>query len=141
MSLALKPGPKARPAIERMLPRIIIDDHGCWPWPGATITSRGGSHYGVVSRGGHGAGMVLVHRASYVWFVGPIEYEIDHCCRNTLCWNPDHLRDVPHRVNQEVLRKEFCVRGHRLSENYYTRPDNGFKDCQACRVARRKEGR
>jgi len=132
---------KTRSAIERMLPRIVIDDNGCWPWPGAFVVSRGQAHYGVVSKGGRGAGNVLVHRASYEWFIGPIEDEVDHTCRTTLCWNPNHLRDVTHPINQEDIRKEFYVRGHRLSENYYTRPDNGYKDCQACRVARREEGR
>ena len=41
----------------------------------------------------------MAHRISYEYFVGPMEYEIDHLCRVRRCVRPEHLEDVSHLVN------------------------------------------
>lgn len=57
----------------------------------------------------------LVHRLSYEAFKGPVPdgAVIDHVCRNTLCYNPDHL--------EAVSQKENVLRGA------LTKPENRHK--------------
>lgn len=83
--------------IERLMAKVHGQTlTGCWIWTGTTVLSRSGKRYGRVrSKAARlGGKMVLAHRASYESFVGPITGEIDHLCRETLCINPSHLRDV-----------------------------------------------
>lgn len=60
----------------------------CWPWCGA-ISRR----YGRCSWDHKN---LLVHRATYEEFVGPIPdgFSIDHTCFNRYCQNPAHLEAV-----------------------------------------------
>ena len=68
----------------------------CWDWPYA----KNPKGYGLVSVGGV---LVLTHRHSYAYHVGPIPTGllIDHVCHNKGCYNPHHLRPVTGRQNQE----------------------------------------
>lgn len=81
---------KPRPIAERLMLRRVVDDGGCWNWPGAR-TRKG---YGQI-RLAEGR-TSYTHRESYMAFVGPIPegLEIDHLCRNRGCFNPDHLEPV-----------------------------------------------
>lgn len=126
---------------ERLEYRRRITDSGCWEWNGR------------VRRDGYaqtrfGQGMELVHRASYVFYKGepPEGWEIDHLCRNRLCFNPDHLEAVPKAENvfrgKQASRKErtHCCRGHALVDGnvyfYRYRRTNGEqrigKTCLTC---------
>jgi len=73
----------------------------CWLWTGA-IRAHGangsGEPYGGIRVG---ATVRLVHRVAYEIANGPIPagFVIDHLCRNTLCFNPEHLRSVTTREN------------------------------------------
>lgn len=79
--------------------RMVAGD--CWLWTG-----------GIRARGSNGAGkpyggvryqdeVWLVHRLAYTLANGPIPdgLQVDHICRTTLCFRPDHLRAVTNREN------------------------------------------
>ncbi|RJU01990.1 HNH endonuclease [Arthrobacter frigidicola] len=73
---------------------------GCWTWT-ASKTSTG---YGVVGLWRDGRTiMVKAHRMSYFLANGadPAGMDIDHTCHNTLCVNPEHLREATHKQNME----------------------------------------
>lgn len=122
---------------ERLLTNIVKKD-GCWLWTG--YLAHGG--YGHVSEGGAGGRRLLVHRASYETFVGPIPdgLSIDHLCRVRHCINPQHLEAVPIRVN--ILRgdtraaansvKTHCPQGHAYDAVNTRVTPKGYRVCRAC---------
>lgn len=69
---------------------------GCWVWAGNLMPDG----YGRIRFGG---AFQQVHRISYQLEVGPIPAgaQIDHTCHNRACINPDHLRIVTNKQNQE----------------------------------------
>lgn len=74
---------------DRIIRRMeIVDD--CWEWKGAVKGHPDGKVYGTMEMKGQ---EFLVHRASYMAFIGPIPASMDvlHTCDNTICVNPDHL--------------------------------------------------
>jgi hypothetical protein len=82
---------------ERLLRRRLIDPAGCWLWTGAYCVSRSGRRYGKMS---YERRTVLVHRMSFAYFNGVWPAgEVDHACEQTLCFNPEHLRDMSHAEN------------------------------------------
>lgn len=87
-----------------------------------------------------------VHRLAYKEWVGEIKYglDLDHLCRNRACLNPNHLEPVTHKenVNRGALKKEFCLRGHKLEGNvYFTTRRNGQvkRDCKDCMKIHQKK--
>ena len=124
---------------ERLWRRRRVTDAGCWEWTGATFTvTRGAGPYGKIGMGGRSGKQMLVHRVAYELLVGPIpeEEELDHLCRNTLCWRPTHLESVPHRVNllrgeapaAVNARKTVCLQGH----PFVRRNRSGRRQCAEC---------
>ena len=110
----------------------------CWVWKGGT----NGTGYGQFRLNGQ---RVLTHRISYMIRNGVIAkgLEIDHLCRIKLCYNPDHLEAVTHKVN--VMRGELhkvngdkthCRYGHRYdisNTKYQKRKAGGFaRHCKQC---------
>lgn len=69
-------------------------DTPCWEWPGATRKEG----HGYFRWGGKN---VLVHRAAYEAWVGPIPEGqiVRHLCDNPPCYNPEHLRAGTHLDN------------------------------------------
>lgn len=69
---------------------------GCWKWTG-TLNDNG---YGVISIDGR---HVRAHRYAWNLLRGDIGegMQLDHRCRNRACVNPDHLREVTNKQNQE----------------------------------------
>lgn len=67
---------------------VTLSETGCWVWNGGC---RG--DYGVIRYEGRQHG---VHRLVYSLAVHPVpdNLEVDHMCRNTRCWNPEHLDPV-----------------------------------------------
>jgi hypothetical protein len=123
---------RTRPAIERMLNRVELDEFGCWIFTGATGGTMG---YGVLQRGRRGEGIIRAHRLSYEHFVGeiPDDKVVDHICNVPRCVNPDHLQLLTHWENNAKgnsmaarnARKESCgVCG----EPYIAAP-NGLRRC------------
>lgn len=70
----------------------------CWNWAGSKLKTG----YGALGV----EGTKRVHRYAYELLVGPIPrgMHIDHTCFNRLCVNPDHLRAVTQKQNNEHQR-------------------------------------
>lgn len=110
----------------------------CWIWV-AHIHSSG---YGSMTFKNKA---MFAHRASYFLFNGNLikGLSIDHICRNKLCVNPKHLRQVTKKQNALEnsnspsainSRKKNCIRGHEFNkENTYVRPDRNGRMCRVCR--------
>ncbi len=132
----MKPGPKARPAIERFEALYCPEPNtGCWLW--TAYTDRDGYGYFGISR----TRIVKAHRWSYEHFVGPIPagLVIDHICRQPSCVNWQHLEPVTQRINvlrgsshmAKQARRTHCIHGHAFtSEN--TRMWRGHRKCRLC---------
>lgn len=71
--------------------------NGCWVWTAATMW-KGYGAFGATSKN-----IVRAHRFSYELHNGPIGpgMHVDHTCHNRKCVNPDHLRQVTPKQNQE----------------------------------------
>lgn len=67
---------------------------GCWVWNGK-LSEKGYAYARLDNR------LVRVHRAVYQALNAYIiaRWDVDHLCRNRACINPNHLEQVPRRVN------------------------------------------
>lgn len=70
----------------RLLRKRKITESGCWEWTGHIMKNG----YGQIGLKGK---VLLVHRASYMHFVGkiPKNFFVCHKCDNPKCFNPEHL--------------------------------------------------
>ncbi len=128
----------------------VVSDLGpCWRWLGKPHESG----YGRISPA---PGLtVYAHRYSYELLVHriPVDLQIDHLCRNTMCVKPDHLEPVTQRVNQlrgegpaaVNARKTHCPKGHPLAgEHLYshtTRIGGPGRRCRTCNTQSAREYR
>ena len=74
-------------------------ESGCIEWTGLRIHA-----YGYISLDGRKVG---AHRLAWVLQHNepiPVDMEIDHICRNTICVNPAHMELV---TKQENLRRRW----------------------------------
>ena len=131
-----------RPALDRLAPKIAVDDNGCWIWLGATIRS-GYGHFHVDGK------YVKTHRWTYEHFVGPIPdgMQIDHLCRVVACCNPGHLEPVTPleniRRSAGNATRTHCRHGHAFdAENtiWLTRASGRaagqrYRRCRECSIA------
>lgn len=124
----------------------------CLVWTGDTVL--GGYGRIRVTLGPYQQRNIMVHRAAYEYFKGPIPegMTIDHVwargCRFRACCNPDHLEAVTFRDN--VLRgssftavfakKTHCPSGHPY-DDVNTRWYEGRRYCRACHLAHGRERR
>ena len=128
-----------RPPIERFYSLCRLDSStGCWNWIGSRLPA-GYGRFGVA--GAHYE-MVLAHRWSHEFFIGPIAdgLFVDHLCRNRRCVNPDHLeavtpaennlRSMPHR---NIATADACKNGHAWTEATSYIGPTGKRDCRRCR--------
>lgn len=104
--------------LERLLPRIQIQESGCWIWTGAK--SHG---YGVLRIRRKN---ILVHRL--MWELGndrkiPGDLEPHHKCETSDCVRPSHLAIITHKQNillsdcpaAKNSKKAQCSKGHRFT--------------------------
>lgn len=90
------------PLIDRIFSAVTVGHPmECWPWEGAINAPLPRGGYGVIRVGAATEGLVLVHRAVYEFFHGPIPdgHEVDHLCSIRRCVNPAHLDACDHREN------------------------------------------
>jgi len=126
--------------------RVVVDPvTGCHIWTGAINVVTG---YGQVKV----HRVRSVHKFAYELAHGPVPdgFYLDHfVCDRHACVNPEHVRPVTPREN--ALRgdsvaalnraKLACVHGHPFNEaNTYLRPDNGNRQCRACKRDRDRRG-
>lgn len=128
----------------RFYSNIYFSETNCWIWMGSL---QGNKKYGLFCLHGKRIG---AHRASYEIFIDsiPLNKEIDHLCKNSLCVNPLHLEIVTHKEN--LLRgnsfsginskKTHCVNGHKLDkDNLYIIKGYVSRVCKECRKKRQRE--
>lgn len=116
---ALFPIPRSSYTFARRVFAHIDASGDCWEWDGATTHG-----YGVINRGGKGAGTMTAHLAVWQMLVGPIPegMHYDHLCRNRRCVNPDHAEIVTPEENKRRgygpaavnARRKVCDKGHPL---------------------------
>ena len=81
---------KIKPAIDRVMEKTVwVPWSGCWIFMGA-VNEAG---YGIVGKGGRGAGNDRAHRVTFQHFNGaiPAGMFVCHHCDTPSCCNPDHL--------------------------------------------------
>lgn len=130
------------------IPKTRPDLGPCWMW-----TAAKNQGYGIFWNGEHRDNgsdiLVPAHRFSYELLVGsiPLNFHIDHLCRNPSCVNPAHLEPVTCREN--LLRgqtiyaanaaKTMCPKGHDFdAENTYLSKRNERK-CRTCHRDQERE--
>ena len=118
----------------------------CWTFTGARLPAG----YGRIYTGRTPAGNPYAegpHRVAWEMLVGPIpdDMEIDHLCKNTACWNTDHLQVVTHAENMKRLsrkrgryvRPTACKNGHDLNGDNWSPPTPKSNKRYRCKVCHR----
>jgi hypothetical protein len=110
--LPAKPRPNAYPNLfSRLVANSTVRDEenprACWEWCGK-IRSGSKIAYGHINIWRDGKTVTIkAHRLMLEVALGrPIRsgFEVDHLCHNTLCINPDHLREADFVTNQNNRR-------------------------------------
>lgn len=82
---------------ERFFAKVNKTEGGCWIWTGSQTTNGYGQFF-------YNGKLWVAHRISFGIFSGnniPDGYQVDHICHERLCVNPEHLRVVTPKQNQE----------------------------------------
>lgn len=121
-------------ADERFEQKFIPEPNsGCWLWNASSNTDG----YGLFFFNGK---IKSAHQFSFSKRYGYIPSngkEIDHICRNRMCVNPEHLREVTHKENMEnaiffLSLKTHCPSGHPYSGKNVRFNKNGSRACRTC---------
>lgn len=123
-----------RPIHERLYAKILKTET-CWIWTGA-LNNKG---YGVIGAPAPSKALLLAHRVSYDFHVGPIPegLTLDHLCYTPRCVNPEHLEPVTkaENIKRAAARKTHCAKGHLLVLKYRFRTS---RFCRICKNERRR---
>jgi len=103
----------------------------CIPWEGGR--SMG---YGITWRNGR---VMRAHRAAWLDAGRTLiaGYDLHHICENRLCWNVEHLEQVPHSVHPALHSRlgDACPKGHPYPQSLRrTR-----RECAVCHRERERE--
>jgi excisionase family DNA binding protein len=119
----------------------------CWEWTAARGTKGYGAYWADEA-------MRHAHRYAYELLKGPVPdgLELDHMCHNRACVNPEHLRPVTTKQNQENsgvvltpsgLRGVYATRGKwraqvkHQGKCYYNGQYDNLADAEAAAIALR----
>ena len=121
--------------LDRLMAKVEKEpDGGCWIYVGRN-TKNG---YAVVGEGR--AGWHYGHRLAYERLVGPIPsgQRLHHSCENPRCVNPSHLSPstAAEHARHHGLGDGPCKACG--AEDWYTRKDNGSRQCRECKRRRRR---
>ena len=116
----------------------------CWHWSGSTNGT-----YPILR---HCNRNYLAHRYSFAQFNGPLTpgLDVDHICRNKLCVNPAHLRQltrqgnmlaIPVEIRTRNRRKPTCAKGHAYTPENTLTLRCGERVCRTCKRERRRSKR
>jgi hypothetical protein len=104
----------------------------CWLWTADAETTNGYPQFRLGRR------MVLAHRASWTFIVGPppADLQLDHLCRVKRCVRPEHLDPVTNAVNA-ARRTGFhyataCSAGHAMADENVRVTASGIRVCRIC---------
>ena len=96
--------------LKAFLKHIKISICGCWEWQGRIV-----NNYGCLAA--PDGNSRWIHRVSYALFNGPIaeNMHVDHKCRNEICANPAHLKQVTPLENcLAIYRRKRRDEKHKL---------------------------
>jgi hypothetical protein len=127
--------------IEKLMSQMKkIESSGCWEWLGPKNSITG---YGTLSISRFGGVVRHVHRVAYTVFVGdiPVGLQIDHMCKNRICFNPSHLEIKTAKLNNlrsdspsaKNAVKTHCCRGHKFTKENTNMLPGGRRQCKECR--------
>lgn len=144
------------PASERLWKRVDKTDT-CWLWTGC-LDRKG---YGIIGDKLDGQKVSLrVHRLAYETLIEPLsdEAQVDHRCHVRHCVNPDHLRPVTNKQNQEnragatrvstsglrgvswdKARSKWAAEVIHGGRKYFVGRFNDVNEASAAAIAKRKE--
>ncbi len=133
-----------RNTIDNLLYRLVIQEDGCFVWPGQLRPDG----YGI---GRLNAKQVRVHCVIYEHFRGLVleGKVLHHTCKNRACCNPEHLvplgrvenirTDRPDHWGKYQREKTHCKNGHEFTpQNTYIHA-NGTRHCKACQSIRSRD--
>lgn len=94
---------------KRLLKNSVVDlDTGCWVWKGKVNNSGYGQLTVRILDKAYPVNL-YVHRLAVVIFQGKRlrdDCHVDHKCRNTLCINPEHVRQV--KIDTNLSRRRYA---------------------------------
>lgn len=124
--------------------RVEKMPNGCWEWRGHVMPNG----YGVIYISHSPLRRTTAHRFFYSRLVEKVlpKFHVDHLCRNRMCVNPQHLRQVSVKVNvltgiglsAENSRKTHCKKGHPLSGDNLRITQGKYGPQRICLVCSRK---
>lgn len=110
-------------------------DGDCWIST-YSVASHGYAQIGW-DNGGGDRHIVLAHRASWEYAMGPVPlgHTLDHLCKQKRCVNPAHMRILTNYENaRRTAGRDWplgqCINGHPNSESYVQ--PAGTRVCRPC---------
>ena len=126
--------------------KYVEKTDSCWNWTGSK-DARGYGQFGVNC--GEVRRTVRSHRFSFKHHYKSMRagFVLDHICKNTLCVNPDHLREVTPSVNNyensnslagTYHKRLSCFKGHTYTDGSYKHYPSQGKNNRFCLICQKE---